>query len=322
MEKDSNSSLKMSVIVSSIIIMMIISGIVMIYFFHKALHASNNVDMAMYYIVIIFIFLLFVIAYFYLASLGTQDNHLKIYEVIANKLGETYKEKEFEDEDKMAMAREDLEAFKAYDDALINNRDELSEYDSVLERKVYEYTHKIGDKDTIIDLFAPKDSVSYIESSRNTIIDVYEYGIMFKTSKYDSRLVLSNEEVEVYPDSLFASPKKESFDDAFVLLTEGVKEFDKEHVDYYKSDIFNRKYENREQFLNGNYKFIELDPIKKKMLFDIYKENCDMIIILEGGIGRCYINYYKSPDAKIKDPEEIGNIIAEQFKRIISEFSY
>lgn len=323
MEKKENYiKIRLSTLILGSVVMFLLFGAFMICILDEYFNKFDGVNMTPYYVIIFVVLFICITAYFALTSAQTTSMHLLLFEAIAKKLGETYKEKEFANEDEMAKAREDLEAFKAYDDALVKNIDDFSEYDSESEKKVYEYTHRIGDKDSIIDFFAPKDSTCYIEPDRNQMIDIYQYGISFRTSNYNSRLVLVTKPIELYPDALFASPK-ESFDDAFKIITEGVKEFDKKHVDYYKSDILNREYEQREEFLNGNYEFIELDLIKKNMLFDISKEsNCEMTLVIEGGIGRCYISYYKTAISKFKDPEELGSMIADEFKKIISEFSY
>ena len=321
-KKEKYIKIRISTLILSTVIMFLLFGAYMLAILDEYYNKFDGVNMIPYYAIIFVVLFICVMAYFTLTSAQTRSMHLLLFEAITKKLGETYKEKEFANEDEMAKAREDLEAFKAYDDALIKNIDEFSEYDSKSEKKVYEYTHRIGEKDSIIDFFAPTDSTCYIEQSRNEMIDIYQYGISFRTSKYNSRLVLNTKSIELHPNALLAE-KKESFDDAFIIITEGVKEFDKKHVDYYKSDILNREYEQREEFLNGNYEFIELDLIKKNMLFDISKEsNCEMTLVIEGGIGRCYISYYKTAVPKFKEPEELANMIAEEFRKIISEFSY
>ena len=218
---------------------------------------------------------------YYLDIKKSYNSKEKLIDALSKKLDLELTRIEFNDKDEEKQAREDCEAFTAYDIAIEDNKDEVSEYDVSINSPIYEYNY-INDKDKkTIDLCEYSNVTSQMISSR--YINLFNTHIIaiFETKLKNQRLHIKVDESKKSNNIVFESVFKDYKDQ--------VLKFDNEFFPNY-SDVFNRKY-NNENITNGcDYDYIELNQNEKNLLLELFKQSkLTFSLAIQNGVGRIRI---------------------------------
>ena len=293
-----------------LILLILLFAVLPVLYMPFILHGIANGNYTFMYLGLSALFIFALTIYF----LGIKENKEKQEELldkIDDKLKLEFNKKEFDDEDKEAQAREDLEAFVAYDTAIENNLDECSEYDISIDYPIIEYEYNIKSKKRLIDLckyyyHSVKTTGSHFVNYINT-----EIIVAFETVNVNKRLhIMTNHNY-----------KDENFDECFIDFKDKVLEFDKNNLENY-SEVFNRQYHRKKDINCLNYEYINLTSNEKKFLINLYKETkLEFSFAIERGVGRIRISFINNIDnlQTISTDEEIINKVIKIIKELISK---
>jgi len=216
-------------------------------------------------------------------ALKTYKSENKLMDAIVNKLELDLIKTEFKEEDLEKQAREDCEAFTAYDIAIEDNRDEVSEYDVCIKSKVYEYNYTVN---KIVDLCKYTDVIYKNPDLSHNPRHSMQIIVLFETSKKNKRL-----HIKCDPQKIITNKKNNEikFEDVFTDYKDKVLEFDKCNFQDYLQ-VFNRTYNNKNNDENNSYEYLELSQNQKKLLLDLVKQSkLEFSFVIQNGVGRVRI---------------------------------
>ena len=243
-----------------------------------------------------------------------EEEKIELFEEISKIFDLEFNKREFLDADKEAQAREDCEAFAACDIAIESGRTECSEYDVEINSPIHEYYTKKNDIKKTIDLTEFNNLISDKIGAKIGDILNTELMVLFETNTEGKRIHIRNIQKRIKDDT--------KFEDVFIDYKDTVLEFDIKNANNY-TDVFNRKYNNKEFKNDGNYEYLVLDEKQKELLMDLYKKTkLKFSFSIECGVGRIRVNLntYIGDLETIKVNEETVKEISDLLIKIIREW--